>query len=271
MSRVVVRMGNVLEGAADLTVFPASAKGTVSSWTRSIVQLHGIPLPKPSKLGTISEPIPYPGDQIITKYVVYAASVLNDYSTADDIRRIGAALGTLAQRLSDLTVIEAPLLGTGAGGLMTEVSAEALVAGFTSTAPARALLYICVADRERFDRIAKLLQEQNALPNPEKGDTDLTTTANGEDRTARLSGRQKQELCAALEDAFTYFALQQMVSFYLEVELEGITWGGNLKKSVYDLVIWAEKAGQVRALINGARQANPTNPKLIDFEASFHA
>ena len=270
MSRVVVRMGNVLEGAADLTVLPASAKGTVSSWTRSLAQLHGIPLPRPSRLGSVSDLLPYPGDPTVTRFVVYAASVLNDYSSTNSIQQIGSQLGSLASQYPDLLVIEAPLLGTGAGGLMTEDAAWALISGFKSTAPNTATLFVCVADRERYNPIAEFLQQldsQDATEN--RGRLQRSAMPTNESRVDGLSGQQKRELCTALESAFTLSTLEQMVSFRLNAQLESIARSDSLRNAVYDLVVWAEKMGKIEALVDGARQENSANPFLNAFASSL--
>src|ERR1051325_10635986 len=153
MSNVLVRMGDIFEGSAQLTILPCSGKGTVSSATRRWLTMFGLPSPKDissqPQLGEISGLIPFPGSQSITKYVVFAASVLNDFSSAEVIRKIAVRLGDLTQSNSDIRFVETPLLGTGAGGLKTEVAGKALYQGFKSSAHTDASLYIFVFDRER--------------------------------------------------------------------------------------------------------------------------
>ena len=153
MSTVLVRMGDIFEGSAQITVLPCSGKGTVSSAIRRWLTMLEIPAPteivSQPVFGSISEMIPFKGEKRITENIVFAASVLNDFSSFEIIKRIGAQLGKLTQVNTDIRVIETPLLGTGAGGLKTEVAGKALYEGFKSTAAPDAILYVFVFDSER--------------------------------------------------------------------------------------------------------------------------
>lgn len=159
---VLVRMGDLFEGAADLTVLPCSAKGTVSKATRRWSEIYGLPLPteissRPRRLGDISDLIPFSGSSDLTKYVIYAASVLNDYSKEEEIRSIAAKIGALTQTNSEIRVVQAPLLGTGAGKLRNDVACKALFEGFRSTAHPDAILYIFAFDSERQTALQSVL------------------------------------------------------------------------------------------------------------------
>lgn len=157
---VLARMGDIFEGSADVTVLPCSGKGTISSATNRWIELFNLPSPKALQssptFGNLSELIPFSSSKSITKYVVFAASVLNDHSSQEIITSIGRKLGELTHRDPQIRVIETPLLGTGAGGLSTETAGKALFEGFRSTAHKDSKLYIFVFDRERQLALEKL-------------------------------------------------------------------------------------------------------------------
>lgn len=167
---VLAVMGDIFEGSADLTVLPCSGKGTVSSATRRWLKMFSIPSPmeisSQPRFGDISDLINFPGDQRISRYVVYAASVLNDFSSAAIIRGIAAKLGGITQIHPEIRLIQTPLLGTGAGGLGTEVSGKAFYDGFRSTAHPDSTLHIFVFDRERQTTLQALIDETNARLSP---------------------------------------------------------------------------------------------------------
>jgi hypothetical protein len=146
MPTVAARHGDIFEGGADVTVLPCSGKATVSSATRRWAEVYGFPLPetlkvKP-KLGAISKLITFNGPAHRSKFVVYAASVLNDSSTPDVIESIGRALGALTVESVRLRLIDTPLLGTGAGRLSADQSARSLARGFAATAHSDAVLQV---------------------------------------------------------------------------------------------------------------------------------
>lgn len=177
MSNVLARMGDIFEGSAQVTVLPCSGKGTVSSAVRRWLAMFDIPSPKDISnqpaFGNISELIPFKGEKSITQYVLFAASVLNDFSSYEIIRKIAAQLGEITQINPNIRVIETPLLGTGAGGLKTEIAGKAFYEGFKSTATPDATLYVFVFDRERqiilqtlFNSLPDNLLSENLLTPP---------------------------------------------------------------------------------------------------------
>lgn len=176
MSNILARMGDIFEGSAQVTVLPCSGKGTVSSAVRRWLEMFEIPAPKdienPPPFGGISELLPFKGKTTITKQVVFAASVLNDFSSYEMLYSIATKLGELTQLDPSIRLVETPLLGTGAGGLKTEVAGKALYQGFKSTAHPDATLYIFVFDRERQITLQNLFSEienngeTRAVPTP---------------------------------------------------------------------------------------------------------
>lgn len=153
MGNALPRLGNIFEGGVDLTVLPCSSKGTVSSATARWLDVFSIPHPTslaaPLGLGEISELIEFPREKRVTKYVVFAASVMNDSSSSEAIERIARALGNLTARDERIRIVETPLLGTGSGGLTAEAAGRSLYRGFLATASNDAILYVFVMDKER--------------------------------------------------------------------------------------------------------------------------
>ncbi len=151
--------GDILEGGYDLTVFPASAKGTVSSATKSkVVDQYGIDLPPRMSLGDVSPIYPVSIQHPPTKYIVYGASVLNDHSLFEAIKRIAQQLGKITQDHIEITNVEAPLLGTGAGKLSDSLSALALKEGFEETARVDARLTVFLFGAERLEKVLTFLE-----------------------------------------------------------------------------------------------------------------
>lgn len=159
MRKVLTKMGDIFEGPADLIVLPCSARGTIRKSIRKAAETYGFPTPEKLNLnlphGDISAPYLFP-DQSIAKFFVYAASVLYDYSSREVLESIGKQLGILTTRRSDIHRIETVLLGTGAGGVATEVAGRALSKGFYSTSE-DSILVICVQDAERLIKLQKAI------------------------------------------------------------------------------------------------------------------
>ena len=67
--------------------------------------------------------------------------------------------GKLTFANPDIRILEAPLLGTGAGRLDTLVAGEALYRGFRETSVADSRLYIFVFDAERITALERIVSE----------------------------------------------------------------------------------------------------------------
>src|SRR5688572_8149658 len=90
---VTTRLGDLFENTSDLVVLPCSAKGTVTKTCMKHVERFRIPLPPTGrKLGDVNV-IPFPGSGNVTKFVAWAASVLDDATTAEALERIGQQIG----------------------------------------------------------------------------------------------------------------------------------------------------------------------------------
>ena len=161
MGQVIIKLGDIFEGGMDLTVLPCSAKGSISSSTERWTRLFGIGTPNELGLqiehGGISSPIPFPKDNRMTRFVIYAASVFNKHTSCEIITSIGEKLGTLAASRPDMIHIESPLLGAGAGGLEPTDSGRSLCQGFLSTSGDKSLLFIFANDKAKCDAVSQAM------------------------------------------------------------------------------------------------------------------
>src|SRR5947209_17654034 len=81
-----------------------------------------------------------------------------------------------------------------------------------------------------------------------------------------LDGRQRQQLHDALLGAFpTRSALEQMVDFGLDENLNKITGNSNLTDAVFELIRWAKARDRIEELIRTALRFNSRNAKLREF------
>lgn len=62
-----------------------------------------------------------------------------------------------------------------------------------------------------------------------------------------------QEINEALLVAFNLSSLERLVAYHLDIELEKVATGGNLKGIVFALTQWATRAGRLVELIEAAR------------------
>ncbi|MDF5722029.1 MAG: AAA-like domain-containing protein [Rhizonema sp. PD37] len=78
-----------------------------------------------------------------------------------------------------------------------------------------------------------------------------------------LSGQQRKNLSAALNDAFRDKAsLEQMLAFELDKNLDAIAGGNSLQDIVFNLIKIASAQGWVEDLVRAAIDSNPGNPQL---------
>lgn len=81
-----------------------------------------------------------------------------------------------------------------------------------------------------------------------------------------MDGIQRQKLHNALMDAFPDVkALEQMVSFQLNLPLSSITTTKDLSEATFELIKWANAQGRISDLVEGACKQNIGNPKLREF------
>ena len=150
---VKLRLGNLFDGPSDLIVFPCSTAGTITGFVARSLARYSIPHPREGmKLGEI-EIIPFEGAENIAQYVAFAASVQGAASTPKAIEAIGRALGDFTVKEPSVRSVFAPLLGSGAGGIQSELVVGALRTGFTATAVKDASLVIHVLHRDVYERL----------------------------------------------------------------------------------------------------------------------
>lgn len=155
MPSVLLRRGNIFSTPCDLVILPSSAKGSVSDWTKGLMKEHGIPMPTPHRrLGDL-EVLPFPGSGNLACYVAFAASVLNDYSSPETILEISSHIAELTHSNPMIRHIQTPLLGTGAGGLSSATSAEALLNGFYYSAHPLSTMHIHVPFQDVYDSLMR--------------------------------------------------------------------------------------------------------------------
>lgn len=154
---VILRLGNLFDGPADLVVLPCSTNGTVTQSVAQDVISRGIPAPRHSMMLGEIEILPLLGFENVAQYSAYAASVQNMRSTAAAIRNIGIELGRATQSWPAIRSVSAPLLGTGAGGLDNHTSATALADGFRDSAADGSVLTISVLSPHAYETLVTLL------------------------------------------------------------------------------------------------------------------
>lgn len=161
-AQVTAHMGDVFEGGADLTILPCSARRTWSSSVQRWIDTFGLPTPKHlidnMRLSDVTPVVPFPGPQNITKFVAYGASVWNDPTSSEAIRRLGANIGLITRSHPEIQIIESVLFGTSAGRLPDELAASSLAKGFSETADPEARLWIYLHGNERHAVVQKAIQ-----------------------------------------------------------------------------------------------------------------
>jgi len=75
----------------------------------------------------------------------------------------------------------------------------------------------------------------------------------------------------ALVGAFNRGELEDIVYFRLEVNLEDVVKDGPYPQVVTNLIKWANSRGKVETLLRAAREANPSNATLRQFDEAIQA
>ena len=159
-------LGNIFEGGADLTVLPCSSKPSVSKATRNWIDAFDLVDPMQFdyslEFGGTSKLYEFKHKSKKTKYYVYGAAVLNDYSTPDIVFSVSKRIGELTREKADIRHVESVLLGTGAGGLKNIASIGALATGFEETAHPDARMIVYSWNSQTRDEIEHELQLSTA-------------------------------------------------------------------------------------------------------------
>lgn len=142
MPSVYFFQGDIFEQRSDMVVLPCSAKAHTSGSAQRHIDRFDLPLPTSKELGEI-EVLRFPGSGNYTRYIAWAASVMDYTSTAEIIHKNGENIGRYANKMDGkIHLIESPLLGTGSGGLNPIDAGLALSEGFLATCKTDAILHI---------------------------------------------------------------------------------------------------------------------------------
>lgn len=159
-SQVVIRRGNLFDGAKDLIVIPCNTSGGVTRFVLDALLQHKLFFePRSLSLGAVHyERLDAAAH--LAQFAAFAASVQRGTSraTSGALREIGKSLGAFATETPTVRLVSAPLLGTGYGGLAPEVSVQALSEGFRETSPAAATLCLNIIDPTAYDMVIRCFQ-----------------------------------------------------------------------------------------------------------------
>ncbi len=84
-----------------------------------------------------------------------------------------------------------------------------------------------------------------------------------------FTGAQRKEVCIAIQSAFDRSALEQVVSFELNIDLETIVSGCNDSQITFRLVRWSEEQGCVVELLQAVCTERPANARLQAIAQQF--
>ena len=159
---VTAHIGDVFVGGTDLTVLPCSAGRTLSREAQRWIDAFGLQTPRQlmanMRLSDLTPLVPFPGPQNITRFVAYGASVWDDPTSSEAIKKLGANIGSVTRSHPEIRIIESVLFGTSSGRLPDVIAAESLAQGFRETADPEARLWIRVHGRERHAVVQKAIE-----------------------------------------------------------------------------------------------------------------
>jgi len=84
-----------------------------------------------------------------------------------------------------------------------------------------------------------------------------------------FTGPDRKEVCLAIQSAFNRAALEQVVSFELNQDLESIVSGCNDSEVTFKLVCWSEAQGCVVQLLQAVCLDKPDNPRIRAIAEKF--
>jgi hypothetical protein len=161
-AKVTAHMGDVFVGGTDLTVLPCSARRTWSREAQRWIDAFGLQTPtqlmENMRLSDLTPLVPFPGPQEITRFVAYGASVWDDPTSPEAIRKLGAKIGSVTRSDPEIRIIESVLFGTSSGRLPDAIAAKSLAQGFRETADPAARLWIRVHGYERHAVVQKAIE-----------------------------------------------------------------------------------------------------------------
>lgn len=84
-------------------------------------------------------------------------------------------------------------------------------------------------------------------------------------KLVKLNGTQFEEFFNALLSAFDYEELSLMLRIHLDANLSAVAKTGRLEVTVFSLIEWAQRTGNLDRLLDGALACNPSNQQLRSF------
>lgn len=158
--QVVIRRGDMFDGAKDLIVIPCNTLGGVTDFVLDRLLQHGLLFaPVPVEQGGVHFEQLEEANHI-AQFAAFASSVHRETSVAtpEAVHRICTTLGSFADQTPIVRLISAPLLGTGYGGLDPVECVLAMKAGFEETAPPGSTLAISAIDPTSYDMVKRALR-----------------------------------------------------------------------------------------------------------------
>lgn len=113
-----IRRGSVFDEKCDLIVLPCSSGGSVTAWVRSEIEQNSLPFP--------SAPIPFGQVRVLSTEAQYNKADFVGYAASVDAKNTSSKIAAIEQISKELiyhckenncTIVNIPVLGTGAGGL----------------------------------------------------------------------------------------------------------------------------------------------------------
>jgi hypothetical protein len=163
--------GDLFDGPADLVVLPCSTLGTYTPFVAERLRAFAIPEPQRDRqLGDV-EYARLGAAAHVAQYAALAASVLDEpsgrmSSSAEAIAQIAESIGRFTCDHTGVRVVNAPLLGAGAGGLRHETVLDSLRRGFTAHAAEAAILNVYVLDSGVYRRLLGSFAHEQAPEAP---------------------------------------------------------------------------------------------------------
>lgn len=114
---IKIKYGSIFDEKCDLLILPCSSDGSVTRWVKSEIEKYELPFP--------SYDIPFASVAFLeagnryrnANFIAFASSVkANNYSDLESIREIVHRIKNYSLE-NNITLINLPVLGTGAGGL----------------------------------------------------------------------------------------------------------------------------------------------------------
>lgn len=157
---------DVLSSNADLILIPVDSDGYLSpQFFEKLQNVLGEELfPRQLELGSIHIETFKQNDRI--KNIAFCCTFDSNYgnSSYTAIRQIGAEIGDWLNRNPHVKIVASPLLGTGAGRLVSHISSYIFDQAFSESAPPDVLLNIYILDKDLYNQYQPKIEQQRGVP-----------------------------------------------------------------------------------------------------------